>query len=573
MGANGGRQVPDRTPSESSDSPKPLPSKETLQVEFKSDRKRLRDEELVAAVVAMANTEGGALFVGVEDDGTPSGLHESHFPPDGIAALISNRTSPSLSVHVESLVIEGHHIARVRVPKARSVIATSGGTYLRRRLKHDGSPEAVPFLPHEIPARLSQLGAQDISRQPVPGATLADLDSTERARLRQFIERNQGDAALTGLDDGELDAALGLVTREAGGLMPTLAGLLLIGKEPSLRRWVPTHEVAFQVLEREEVRVNEFSRLPLLRLVDWLDSMLAPWNSEEEVQVGLFRVAVPRVERRAFREAVANALTHRDYTRVGAIHVRLNEDALTVSNPGGFVEGVTLDNLLTTEPRPRNPWLADVFKRLGLVERTGRGVDLIYRGLLRFGRPSPDYSSSDATSVILRMPVSDADLPFLKLISEEEGKRSAPMPIDSLIALSLFREQRRVTKGEIQKAIQRDDMAVTRTLEALRERGFVQSQGRGPRAAYTLSPSVYSALGEGSEYVRQAGFAALQQEQMVVQYVLQHGQIANADARDLCQLSADQAKRLLARLVDEGKLAASGQGRWRRYRPGPALRP
>jgi ATP-dependent DNA helicase RecG len=85
---------------------------------------------------------------------------------------------------------------------------------------------------------------------------------------------------------------------------------------------------------------------------------------------------------------VANALTHRDYTRIGAIHVRLQDDALTVSNPGGFVEGVTLDNLLTTEPRPRNPWLADVFKRLGLVERTGRGVDLIYRGLLRYLRRS-----------------------------------------------------------------------------------------------------------------------------------------------------------------------------------------
>ena len=123
---------------------------------------------------------------------------------------------------------------------------------------------------------------------------------------------------------------------------------------------MPTHEVAFRVLEREDVRVNEFSRLPLLRIVDWLDSMLAPWNSEEEVQVGLFRVAVPRVEKRGFREAVANSLTNRDYTRVGAIHVRLNDEALAVSNPGGFVEGVTLDNLLTTEPRPRNPWLADV---------------------------------------------------------------------------------------------------------------------------------------------------------------------------------------------------------------------
>jgi len=55
------------------------------------------------------------------------------------------------------------------------------------------------------------------------------------------------------------------------------------------------------------------------------------------------------------------------------VHVRLSGDTLLISNPGGFVEGVTLNNLLTTEPRPRNPGLADALKRIGLVERTGRG--------------------------------------------------------------------------------------------------------------------------------------------------------------------------------------------------------
>jgi ATP-dependent DNA helicase RecG len=158
---------------------------------------------------------------------------------------------------------------------------------------------------------LSQLGAQDVSRQPVAGSKLTDLDDAERIRLRQFIERNQGDASLASLSNEELDGVLGLTGRDGETTSPTLAGFLLIGKEDALRRYVPTHEVAFQVLEREDVRANEFTRAPLLRVVEWLDNMMAPWNREDEVQVGLFRVPIPRVEKRSFREAVANALSCR----------------------------------------------------------------------------------------------------------------------------------------------------------------------------------------------------------------------------------------------------------------------
>ena len=100
---------------------------------------------------------------------------------------------------------------------------------------------------------------------------------------------------------------------------------------------------------------------------------------EDEIQVGLFRVPIPTFDKRAYREALLNALMHRDYTRLGAVHMRWESDGLVISNPGGFVEGVTLENLLVVEPKSRNPLLADAIKRIGLVERTGRGVDTIYQ--------------------------------------------------------------------------------------------------------------------------------------------------------------------------------------------------
>src|SRR5690606_14535272 len=169
---------------------------------------------------------------------------------------------------------------------------------------------------------------------------------------------------------------------------------------------------------------------------DWLETNFRPYNPEEELQVGLFRVPVPKVDLGAFREAVANALVHRDYHGRGAVHVRLEDDALVVSNPGGLVDGVTLANLLVTEPRPRNPALADAMKRIGVVERSGRGVDKIFRGMLKFGRPAPDYSYTTAQSVVVRLPTTEADLEFRRLVVEYERDRKSTRLNSSHVKIS-----------------------------------------------------------------------------------------------------------------------------------------
>lgn len=546
-----------------------LPPAESLTVEFKSDRKRLSDNELVEAIVCLANAEGGELWLGVEDDGTPTGLHAEHRMLDGLPGLVAARTSPSLNVTVQALEVDGVAVARISVPKARSVVATSGGVYLRRRIRHDGQPECVPMLPHERESRASTLGLVDVSALPVAGATLADLDPLERERLRQAVQQYGGDRVLLELDDEALDGALALTVREPdGSRVPTLTGLLLLGRESALRERVPTHEFAFQVLAQQAVRFNEFRRFPLLKALDWLETNFRPYNPEEELQVGLFRVPVPMVDMAAFREAVANALIHRDYHRLGAVHVRLEDDALVVSNPGGLVEGVTLANLLVTEPRPRNRTLADAMKRIGVVERSGRGVDTIYRGMLKFGRPAPDYSRTDADNVVVRLPTEPADLDFRRLVVEEERRRGAELPIDSLIALAAVRELKRVTADELAGRIQRDAASAKRTLEALIEAGLVEAHGAARGRSYTLSAAVYQRRGEKAAYTRQAGFTPIQNEQMVLNYVRQHGQIRRAEVMDLCHLSEGQAKDLLKRMQANGLLKLEGAGRGAFYRVG-----
>jgi ATP-dependent DNA helicase RecG len=275
-----------------------IPERESLTVEFKSDRDRLADRDLVAAVVCLANTDGGELYVGVEDDGTVTGVHAAHRNVTGLTAMIANTTIPPVSVRVEALDIGGQRVAKIMVPKSRQLVATSEGLLQRRRLKADGLPECVPFYPHEFARRQSDLGLVDYSALPVEAATVADFEPLERERLRQFVERYHGDRSLLGLADEELDGALGLVSNDQGPPRPTVAGLLLLGRESALRRHLPTHEVAFQVLEGTEVRVNDFYRAPLLRTFERVEEQFNARVVEQEIEVDLFRVPIPNYDRR-----------------------------------------------------------------------------------------------------------------------------------------------------------------------------------------------------------------------------------------------------------------------------------
>jgi len=534
---------------------------ESLTVEFKSDVRGLSDRELIAAIVGLANTEGGDLLIGVEDDGTVTGLHPTHENTTSLSAFIGNKTIPSLAVRLELLEADGAKLVRISVPKSRQLVSTSEGLLQRRRLMADGKPESVPFYPHEFVQRQSALGLLDPSAMVLEDIRVEDLSPLERHRIREAIRRYGGDQSLLPLADEELDGALGLTRQSNGQRRPTLTGLLLLGHEAQLRQWLPAHEVAFQVLDRTNVRLNEFFHKPLLQTFEDVEQLFRARVVEHEMQVGLFRVPVPNYDRIAFREAFVNALVHRDYAQLGAVHVRLDDDGLTVSNPGGFVEGVTLQNLLVVDPRSRNPLLADVVKRIGLAERTGRGIDRIYQGMLRYGRPAPDYSLSSPTSVAVTLPDAEADFAFLKMILRYEEQTNAALPIDSLVILSRLRQERRLTTLDLTVDTQKPEATTRSALERLMEAGVVEPHGIGRGRSYTLSANVYRTTGRKAAYVRQTGFSDIQQEQMILSYIAKHGSIRRGDVMDLCRLSKHQAYRLLKKLEAENRIQQNGKKR------------
>lgn len=539
-----------------------IPKKETLTIEFKSDIDCLDEKELVSEIVGMTNTEGGVLYLGVENNGDITGVHKKHKDPNGAMALIANKTVPSLSVRAEIIEEEGIEVLQIQIPMSKTIIATSDGKIQRRRLKPDGSPENVPMYPYEIPGRLSNLSQLDYSAQILLGATMDDLDGNERDRLRNIIKYRKGDKTLLELTDEELDKALQLVKEEAGVLYPTVTGMLLMGKEDRIAELLPTAKAVFQVLEGTKVRKNEQTSKPLLATFEMFEEYMKAWNPEREMEYGLFRVPIPEFSEAAYREGLVNAFCHRDYTVIQAVRVAIEDEGLTISSPGGFIEGVNLKNLLTVEPHGRNPVLADALKRIGLAEKTGRGIDRIFEGSIVFGRPLPDYSETTSTYVKLFIQRAEPDLAFTKMISNEENRLGRSLPINSLLILSALKSQRRLTIAEISEVTNIGETRAKAVVEKLVEAGLVEASGNNKARFYILSSKVYKEQDNIVGYVRQTGIDAVKYEAWIMELLQkQGGRITRDNVVELLNVTPPQAYRLLKKMSDKGKIKLVGNGR------------
>ena len=546
---------------------------ETINVEFKGERSGpLSDRDLVEAVVCLANRqdhEWGYLFVGVEDDGSLTGANPRHgdagTDPHRVEALIGSRTRPALSCRAELVTVLDKPVLILQVPRSASPVATSDGRYLRRTLDGRGRPECVPLLFHEMQSRLSEHGGSEYLALPVHGATWEDLDILEFERFRRTIRESHGmgDQTLISLSDRELAGALGAVDGPMDHPEIRLLALLLFGKEESLRRFLPSHEVAFQELPDTQVVVNDFFLWPLLRVMDELLGRFRARYRETEIQVGFKRVGIPDYSEKAFREAVANALIHRDYTRLNAVYIQWRKDRLEISSPGGLPEGVSMETLLVTAPHPRNPKLADAFKRAGYVERTARGIDTIFFEQLRNGRAVPSYDRTTSTDVVLVLSGGTPDLPFVRMVTEE-GLAGRSLDLDDLLILRAWWDRGTLSLEDAARIVQKSPREIQGKMDDLMHRNLqvkrVELSAKGTSDAFG---SASITVLPPSRITHEEGKAL---EEKLLAFVETKRSISRSDVASFCRISDDQAYRLLQRLVGKGKLRKIGRaGRFVQY--------
>ena len=542
-----------------------LPKKETLTIEFKSDRNKLQNSDIFDAVVAFANTEGGDLYLGIEDSGEVTGVHKDHKNHTTLAAFIANNTLPPVSVRAD-IIEDIHPVLKISVPKSyNGIVATISGKVLRRRIKADGTPENVPMYPAEFASRLSELRMIDYSAMPVLECSIDDFDPLEIEHLRNVILSYNGERSLLDLSDEDLFKALGLVRDFNGQLVPTITGLLLIGRIDALKCHIPTHTSSFQVLSGTDVKVNEDMCLPLLSTIDKINTYMDAWNPEQEIEMGLFRISVPDFNKRAFREALVNAFSHRDYSKMGRVRIAINDDGLTIANPGGFIEGVSIKNLLTAEPHGRNPQLADALKRIGLAEKTGRGIDRIYEGSLLYGNPLPDYSNSTPVTVSLFIPRSKPDPQIAKLVSSEQNRLGRPLSLNTLLVLNVLKDMPRSNLTDLAEAVNLSEIATKAILDTSIECGIVDIYGSGRNRTYILSPKVYSTKSKRIGYVRQVDIDETRYPELIINLAKTNEFISRADVVQLLHVDNNKAYRLLKSLADQGVLEPINKGRYAKY--------
>jgi len=516
---------------------------ENEHVEFKSERRNILSlNKIVEAVVCLANYRGGYLLIGVEDNGTITGarrlMNES---PDLLRAKIYANTRPRLWVNVWVENYKGKNVVIIEVPK-RILTATTDGKYLRRGIEGDGSPSCLPMEPHEIISLLSYSAQKDFTAEVLGfGKEVLDAESID---LLLTTVRKSGEEGLIDLADDEILRILGIMNVNGN---VTLAGVLTCGKEETIKTIVPFHEVIFNHFKGAELKEQRVYHGNLLKIFFELMRMHERYNRGigEVIKNGV-RYEIPLVDFEAYREAVSNALIHRDFAIAGAVSVNWYDDGrVLISNPGGFVEGVTLDNILSVTPYPRNPLLSEIFRRIGIVEKTGRGVDKIFVGQAKYGKPLPVWDV-DSRHVALTFIGSKWDKKIaLKLLGEDF------LPEEILLLYHLYANNGHLQLSEVTKRIQRKKEEVIYFITRLEERNLLKRFDED-----VAVPEKYEEKKRGT----------VGREEAIFKLLGEKGHISRADVVETLKISPSTALRILNKLIEKGVIVREGKGGASRYR-------
>ena len=544
---------------------------ETSWLEFKpwkSPKDAMR--EAVSYAACFANAEGGAMVFGVADGtrGRAETIHGAHgYNVDVWRKAIFDGLRPHLAVDIEELSVpEGTgKLLVVRVPKGNAPpYGTAEGLYKVRIGKN-----CMPMDAHEFAKAQVSSGAVDWSGQP-SAIGLDALDPIEIARARGILRGKNPESELLRLDDESFLKGLEAVK---GGRM-THTGLLLFGRPDVLADLCPQHQVHYvhQVSDTKVAR-NDTWRLGLLHILERLEqSFSGPVNPEEEVSVGLFKLRIPAFPLDVVREAVLNAVTHRDYADPGEVLIRHAPQELSITSPGGFVGGITTENVLRHEPVARNRTLANAFLKLRLVESAGTGIRRIFTPMLGYGKRVPQYVS-DGSRVTLRLFDGVFDRAMAALVAKWNGE-GRTITLDGLLVLSHLKQQAFIDSRVAADLLQLDRESARTILEQLSHptTGFLERKGHTLSATYHLAKGVAKDLLGKAAYTRVRGLNPTRYAEMVREYLRDHQSVSNREIRELLGLGASasaqvEASKYLKRWsASDGFLEAFGGGNQRRYR-------
>ncbi len=533
---------------------------ENLTVEFKTwiyaKDMRERISLIVDELVAFANAKGGTVYMGVEDDGTVTGCNK--YDAQKIMESVYDRTRPALFTEIEVIHYEGKDVLAIKVERDGTTYATSDGRCLKRLGKN-----SKPYYPDEMSNKYASIQSPDFSGQILADSTIEDINVLEIYNLKEKLKVRDPKSSLSELEDMSFLRDLGLIKEDEGVGRLTIAGLLFVGKETAINRLLPQAEVIYLHYSADNMEEYD-SRLdlkqPIISVIDRLTEKIQNTNKIVNVQVGLFRLEVEDFSEKVFQEALLNALSHRDYLNMGAVYVKHYPDRIVIENPGAFPEGVNEKNIITHPSTPRNKLIAETLQRLKHVQRTGQGVDIIYREMISSGKPYPQYHAyNEAVTLTIFSAIDDVN--FVKFIASEQDKLQKILPLPELMILRYLTDSKRIILSEAQELTQLPLTETRKSCNNLLRDGLIRLSGK----EYMLTAKVYDAIKSDVEYTQDTVIRYVKAKSLIEEYLQSAEFITNEKIRELCGFTRNQVRRTVDKMLQEDILKMEGKGRSARY--------
>jgi ATP-dependent DNA helicase RecG len=473
-----------------------LDAKEGENFEFKEAKENYHFDKLGKYCCALSNEGGGKIILGVSDRRPRKVVGTSAFKqPEHTRRALSEK----LHLLIDFIEIK-HQDGRVLVFEAPSRpignVVKFEGIYWARE-----TDSLVPMSEKRLQTIFSE-SCHDFSADICPGAT---IEALEKAAIEEFRKRwidKSKNTSFATISPEQLLLDAELLT--SNGI--TYAALILFGTKAALGRYLGQSEVIFEyrsteasgpAQQRKEYRQGFFS------YYDELWSVINLRNDIQHYQDGLFIKDIPTFAERSVREAILNAVSHRNYQLGGSVFIRQYPQHIVIESPGGLPYGITLENILERQ-NPRNRRLADAFAKCGLVERSGQGVNLMFEQCIQQGKIPPDFHKTDEYAVVLELNGQVRDPKFVQYLERIGQETQASFSTHDFIVLDYIHREESIPE------------VLQCRLKNLLEFGAIE---RTDRNHYILAKRFYSIIGKKGVYTRKKGLDRETNKQLLLKHI------------------------------------------------------
>ena len=521
-----------------------------------------RDQEerrrcFLGYVIGFANEAGGMLVLGMADK-APHDVVGSDFAQGKVGALEDETYSRlGIRVRMEELYENGLRVLIAHIPSrpVGKMMKFEGVPLMRvgESLRNMSDEEMFAILSEQEP---------DFSEKICADTTVDDLDEIAINKLKEAYSEKQNNPRFLTLSNFQALSDLGLIK----GNNVTYAALVLVGKELTIKSKLPQSAINLEYRNSSSQIFfdnKEIFSQPYFVAVDILWSAINSRNGKIPVQQGAFIFDIPYFNKEVIREAINNAVAHRDYSKSGEIVIKQYPSELIITNPGGFPLGVNVDNLITVNSTPRNRLLADVLAKTGIVERSGQGVDKIFYQTISEAKPSPNYAYSDNYQVELRLSGIVEDKAFALFIRriQQDRKNREKLSVHEVIALNEIR------KGLEKKSI---DVAMLKKLE---KEELIERIGKTNSQKVILSKLYFEFTDNRAAYTDGKPIDGYQVGIVIMNHIQEFGKGKMKDFEFLLRnfMSRGQVKYVISKMVADGLLDKKGQGKGTEYFAGSKM--